>query len=101
MVFVFLKRYRKIVRLITIIIFLFAAHDSFSQKAQDSLLAAPDLPNIIQYALKRQPLVQQALADERITELQVKSKLADWYPQVNFNYLYQHNFQVQTSVIGG
>lgn len=101
MVFVFLKRYRKIVRLITIIIFLFAAHDGFSQKAQDSLLAAPDLPNIIQYALKRQPLVQQALADERVTELQIKSKLADWYPQVNFNYLYQHNFQVQTSVIGG
>jgi len=59
------------------------------------------LPNVIQYALRRQPLVQQSLADETITGLQVKSKLADWYPQVNFNYLYQHNFQVQTSVIGG
>ena len=46
-------------------------------------------------------MVQQSLIDEKITELQIKSKLADWYPQVNFNYLYQHNFQVQTSVIGG
>lgn len=33
--------------------------------------------------------------------MQVKAKLADWFPQVNFNYLYQHNFQVQTSIIGG
>lgn len=39
--------------------------------------------------------------DEAITELQIKSKLADWYPQVNLNYLFQHNFQVQTSIIGG
>ena len=45
--------------------------------------------------------MQQSLIDEKITEFQVKSRLADWYPQVNFNFFYQHNFQVQTSVIGG
>jgi outer membrane protein TolC len=71
------------------------------QNAADSLLQDATLPNVIQYALKRQPLIQQSLIDERATDLQIKSKLADWYPQVNFNYLYQHNFQVQTSVIGG
>ncbi len=77
---------------------------TFSGKGQtnsDSLLLQADLQNIIQYALKRQPVVQQSLIDEKTTELQIKSKLADWYPQVNFNYLYQHNFQVQTSIIGG
>lgn len=73
----------------------------FSQSSPDSLLKEPTLPNVIQYALKRQPVIQQALMDETITELQIKSKLADWYPQVNFNYLYQHNFQIQTSIIGG
>src|ERR1041384_651193 len=67
----------------------------------DSILAQATLPNVIQYALNRQPLVQQALIDEKTTELQIRSKLADWYPQLNFNYLFQHNFQVQTSVIGG
>jgi outer membrane protein TolC len=71
------------------------------QNPADSLLQDATLPNVIQYALKRQPLIQQSLIDERTTDLQIKSKLADWYPQVNFNYLYQHNFQVQTSVIGG
>src|SRR5258705_5843281 len=72
-----------------------------AQQAADSILQQATLPNIIQYALKRQPAVQQSLADEKITELEVKSRLSAWYPQVNFNYLYQHNFKVQTSVIGG
>jgi outer membrane protein len=67
----------------------------------DSLLSDATLPNVVQYALKRQPYIQQALLDEKITDLQIRSKLADWYPQVNFNYLYQRNFQVQSSVIGG
>jgi len=71
------------------------------QPAGDSLLQDASLPNVIRYAIKNQPRVQQALVDEKITDLQVKSRLADWYPQVNFNYIYQHNFQVQTNIIGG
>jgi outer membrane protein len=67
----------------------------------DSLLQDASLPNVIQYALKRQPLIQQSLLDEEITRQQIKSRLADWYPQLNFNYLLQHNFDVQTNVIGG
>ncbi|MET0466096.1 MAG: TolC family protein [Chitinophagaceae bacterium] len=67
----------------------------------DSLLQDASLPNVIQYALKRQPVIQQSLLDEEITRLQIKSRLADWYPQVNFNYLLQHNFEVQTNIIGG
>lgn len=74
---------------------------TYAQQNTDSLLQKADLPNIIQYALKRQPAVEQSLIDERITELQIKSRLSEWYPQVNFGYLYQHNFKVQTSVIGG
>lgn len=72
-----------------------------AQVTTDSLLQQADLPHIIDYALKRQPVIEQALIDEKSVDLQIKSKLADWYPQVNFNYLYQHNFQVQTSIIGG
>jgi outer membrane protein len=85
--------------LVTFLLFSFKSH---TQKAEaDSLLLEANLPNIIQYALKKQPVIQQSLIDEETTTLQIKSKLADWYPQVNFNYLYQRNFQVQTSVIGG
>ena len=56
---------------------------------------------VVQYAMKNQPLVQQSLLDEQITEYQIKSKLADWYPQVNFGYVLQHNFENQTNIIGG
>jgi len=79
----------------------FGSFKVHAQANSDSLLTQATLENVISYAIKRQPLVQQSLIDEKTTELQIKSKLADWYPQVNFNYLFQHNFQVQTSVIGG
>jgi|SRR6218665_684885 len=80
---------------------LFSAASIAQTQGADSLLQDASLPNVIQYALKRQPLIQQSLIDEQITDLQVKSKLADWYPQINFNYLLQHNFDVQTNIIGG
>ncbi|GLU51344.1 TolC family protein [Dyadobacter frigoris] len=59
------------------------------------------LEEIIQYAMKNQPLIRQSVIDERITENTVKTKLADWYPQINFNYNLQHNFLIQTSIIAG
>lgn len=59
------------------------------------------LEEVIQYALKNQPLIQQSLIDEKITENTIKSKLADWYPQINFAYNLQHAFIVQTSIIAG
>lgn len=66
-----------------------------------SLLTDATLQNVVGYAIKHQPLIQQSEIDETITSNTIKSKLADWFPQVNFNYSLQHNFQVQTSIIGG
>lgn len=67
----------------------------------DSLLNEVTLKAAVEYAIKNQPRIQQALLDEEITASTVRSKLADWYPQVNFGYSLQHNFLLQTSVIGG
>jgi len=92
---------KKAFSLIGLLITVFTITGYSQQPATDSLLQNATLQNVVQYALKRQPLIQQSLADEAITDLQIKSKLADWYPQVNFNYLYQHNFEVQTNIIGG
>jgi outer membrane protein TolC len=52
------------------------------------------LDNCIQYALQHQPLIQQSLLDEAIVDKQVQAKLADWYPQLNFNYNYSHSFDL-------
>lgn len=69
--------------------------------AQDSLLQEVTLKTAIDYAIKHQPKIQQSLLDEQITASNIRSKLADWYPQVNFNYNLQHNFILQSTVIGG
>lgn len=71
------------------------------QSTGDSVLQQATIENVIQYAIKRQPLVQQSLIDQEITETTIKSKLADWYPQVNFGYNFNHIFQLQTFVVGG
>ena len=81
--------------------FVAASLSASSQAANDSLLQDATLPNVISYAMKRQTAIQQALIDQEITEQQIRSRLSEWYPQINFNYVYQHNFQVQTSIIGG
>ncbi|MBN8877253.1 MAG: TolC family protein [Sphingobacteriales bacterium] len=96
-----MRKSRSFVLYLLVPALLLSAASNAQQTGADSLLQNASLPNVIQYALKRQPLVQQSLIDEQITALQVKSKLADWYPQINFNYLLQHNFDVQTNIIGG
>jgi outer membrane protein len=59
------------------------------------------LKNAVDYALVHQPQIQQSIIDQQILETTIRSKLADWYPQINFNYNLQHNFIVQTAIIGG
>ncbi len=58
----------------------------------DSLLAEANLENVVAYAMKHQPMIQQSIIDQNTTETTIKSKLADWYPQLNFNYNVIHNF---------
>jgi outer membrane protein TolC len=48
-----------------------------------------------------QPLLHQSLLDEEIVERSIQSKLADWYPQLNFNYMIEHFPQVPISVVQG
>lgn len=72
-----------------------------TEGTEQGTLSNGTLEEILQYAMKNQPLIRQSVIDERITENTVKTKLADWYPQINFNYSLQHNFLIQTSIIGG
>ncbi len=86
---------------LSIAIFLLYPAMLSAQKTNDSLLASATLQNVVNYAIKHQPLIQQAQIDETIVNNTIKTKLADWFPQVNFNYSLQHNFQVQQAIIGG
>lgn len=74
---------------------------TFSQTSNETLPGEVNLQQAVDFSIKHQPIVQQSLVDQQITEANIRSKLADWYPQVAFNYNLQKNFVVQTAVIGG
>jgi len=67
----------------------------------DSTLTEATLENVIRFAIKNQPLILQSQIDETIKEQEIKNALSEWYPQINFAYNFQHNFQVPVAVING
>jgi outer membrane protein TolC len=74
---------------------------AFAQQVPDSLLSQATLQNCIQYALSHQPVVKQSRIDEEITEYSIKSKLADWYPQIGLDFNLQHYLKLPTSYFNG
>ena len=94
------KRYTA--KLVLFALYLFCPFSLLSQTVEkDSLLPQVTLKNAISYAIIHQPQIQQSLIDEQILETTIKSKLADWYPQINFNYIQQENFQLPSTTING
>jgi outer membrane protein len=79
----------------------FSQQISAQTPSPDSLPGQVTVQQAVEYSIKHQPVIQQSLVDEQITQANIRSRLSDWYPQVNFNYNLQHNFLVQTSIIGG
>ncbi len=59
-------------------------------QAPSDTLAPATLTDCIQYALRHQPVLRQAVIDQAITDRTIRSALAAWYPQVGFNYSIQH-----------
>jgi outer membrane protein len=57
------------------------------------------LEECIRYALAHQPAIQQSQLDEQIIERTIKSRLADWYPQLNLNYSLQHYLQLPVLIL--
>ncbi len=72
------------------------------QKSEnDSLLQKATLQNCIRYAVAHQPSIQQSLLNEQIASREIKSKIADWLPQLNLNVNFQHNYKLPTSIFQG
>jgi outer membrane protein len=71
------------------------------QNEKDTSLQQATLENCVRYAIVHNPDLKNARLNEDITEATIKSKLADWFPQVNFNYSLQHNFQLPTLNFNG
>jgi outer membrane protein TolC len=56
------------------------------------------LEECIVYALAHQTNIRQSVIDEKIMDREIKVRLSDWYPQINFSGNYQYNFQQPTSI---
>jgi outer membrane protein len=84
-----------------ILLAVFAPFIAHSQFQSDSLLDRGTLQNCIRYALVHQPSMQQTRLDEEIAERVIQGKLADWFPQLNFNFNVQHNPQLPVAIVGG
>ena len=67
----------------------------------DSTDRSKSLGDCIQYALTHQTNIRQSLIDQQIADRAIKSHLADWYPQINFDGSYQQNFQLPTAIFNG
>jgi len=72
-----------------------------AQNASDTALQQATLDNCIRFAIQQNPDLKNAQLDEEIVEATIKSKLADWYPQINLDYNLQHNFKLPTLNING
>jgi outer membrane protein len=81
-------------------ILIFSKSDVYAQYREDTTHAF-SLEQCIQFAYGHSPLLNQAVLDQQITEHGIKSRLADWYPQIRFDYNVQHAFQLQVSNING
>ncbi len=89
-------------KVVFILLFAFMPHCMYAQSNSDSTtLNNATLQNCISYAIANNPNLQNAKINEAITESMIKTKLADWYPQINFGYNLQHNFQLPTNNFNG
>lgn len=96
-----LKEHVKSCKAVFILLFLIAPNFLIAQTNNDSSLINGTLQNCIRYALEHNPDIQTAKINESVTETIIKSKLADWYPQLNMTYNLQHNFQLPTLNFNG
>ncbi len=80
---------------LVIISFILFTISADAQQKKDSLPSTATLQECVNYALSHQPDVSKSLLDEQIVNAEIKSRLADWYPQINLDYTIQHYFQVQ------
>lgn len=92
---------KRITGILAVLLFLQGSW-SFGQtvpaSAADTTLQEADLQTCVDIALKNYPLIKQNQIDQKVTEAQIKSKIADWYPQLNLNGSYQHTFQRLTMI---
>lgn len=73
---------------------------AYSQEESTVPQGTLTLDQVVEYALVRSPIIRQAQIDQEIGERDIKSNLADWYPQITASAAGAYNIKLQQQVIG-
>ncbi|WP_339759137.1 TolC family protein [Algoriphagus aquimarinus] len=58
------------------------------------------LDQVVEFALVQSPIIRQAQIDQEIGDRNIKSNLADWYPQITASAAGAYNIKLQQQIIG-
>ena len=92
---------KKIIYISAVILLFNFSLFSQEENKEDLLSKGGSLKDCVEYALAHQPVIQQSLLDEEITDHGINSKLADWFPQLNLNLNYTHNYKLPVTIFQG
>lgn len=73
---------------------------AYSQEESGVPQGVMTLDQVIDFALEQSPIVRQALIDQEIGDHDIKSNLANWYPQITASAGAAYNIKLQQQIIG-
>lgn len=79
---------------------LLLSKSAFSQEESAVPQGVLTLDQVVEYALIQSPIIRQAQIDQEIGDRNIKSNLANWYPQITASAAGAYNIKLQQQVIG-
>ncbi|MDR7130494.1 outer membrane protein TolC [Algoriphagus sp. 4150] len=73
---------------------------AYSQEESTVPQGVLTLEQVVEFALERSPIIRQAQLDREIGDRNIKSNLADWYPQITASAAGAYNIKLQQQIIG-
>lgn len=79
---------------------LLLANTGYSQEEGGVPQGVLTLDEVVEFALVQSPIIRQAQIDQEIGDHDIKSNLADWYPQITASAAGAYNIKLQQQIIG-
>lgn len=73
---------------------------AYSQEESTVPQGVLTLDQVIEFALVQSPIIRHAQIDQEIGDRDIKSNLADWYPQITASAAGAYNIKLQQQIIG-
>lgn len=79
---------------------LLLSKSAYSQEESEVPQGVLTLDQVVEFALIQSPIIRQAQLDQEIGNQDIKSNLADWYPQITASAAGAYNIKLQQQIIG-